>query len=44
MARRIQKPELTSHLGAIEDKEEGLVQVRINPEYLSAMDSNIIAT
>jgi putative zinc finger/helix-turn-helix YgiT family protein len=40
MARMIQKTELTSHLGDIEDKEEGSVPVRINPEYLSAMDSN----
>jgi len=40
MARMIQKTELTTHLGEIEDKVEGSVPVSINPEYLSAMDGN----
>lgn len=40
MARMIQKTDLTAHLGDIEDKEEGSLPVRINPEYLSAMDNN----
>jgi putative zinc finger/helix-turn-helix YgiT family protein len=46
MARMIQKTDLTSHLGAIEDKSEGSIPVRINPEYLSAMDngSSLIAS
>lgn len=46
MARMIQKTELTSHLGDIEDKAAGSLLVRINPEYLSAMDdnSNLILT
>ena len=40
MARMIKKTDLTTHLGEIEDKVEGSVPVRINPEYLSAMDGN----
>jgi len=40
MARMIKKTELTTHLGEIEDRIAGSVPVRINPEYLSAMDSN----